>query len=128
MSAQKRILVVDDEPEILQLLQEALEAVGYKVDGVLDGKTALQAVHDNIYDAAIVDFSLPDMNGLTVHREIRQMDEELANNTLFCSGHAQSDDNLGYYSTYGVGFLSKPLNLEEVIDSLESVWVAKEPY
>jgi CheY-like chemotaxis protein len=128
MSGQKRILVVDDEPEILRLLQEALEKVGYKVDGVADGKTALQAVHDHIYDAAILDFALPDMNGLMVHREIRQMDAELANNTLFTSGHVQSDQSLGYYSTYGLGFLSKPFNIEEVIDSLESMWTADEPY
>ena len=128
MPGQKRILVVDDEPEILLLLQEALEKVGYRVDGVADGKTALQAVHDHIYDAAILDFKLPDMNALVVHREIRQMDKELANNTLFTSGHAQSDQNLGYYSTYGVGFLSKPFNLEEVIDSLESMWAVDEPY
>ena len=128
MSGQKRILVVDDEPQILQLLQEALEKFGYRVDGVADGKTALQAVHDHIYDAAILDFSLPDMNGLTVHREIRQMDEELAKNTLFMSGHAQSDQNVGYYSTYGVSFLSKPFNLEEVIDALESMWAVDEAY
>lgn len=115
MSGRKHILVVDDEPQILDVLKQALE-------------TALQAVHDRIYDAAILDFSLPDMNGLTVHREIRQMDEELARNTLFTSGHAQSDQNLGYYSTYGGGFLSKPLNLDEVIDSLESMWEVDEPY
>ena len=128
MSGQKRILIVDDEPEIVQLLVEALEKVGYKVDGAADGKAALQAVHDHIYDAAILDFALPDMNGLVVHREIRQMDEELANNTLFCSGHAQSDQNLGYYSTYGVGFVSKPFNIQEIIDSLESLWAVDEPY
>ncbi len=128
MSGQKRILVVDDEPEIVQLLVTGLEKVGYKVDGAADGKAALQAVHDHIYDAAILDFSLPDMNGLMVHREIRQMDAELANNTLFCSGHAQSDQDLGYYSTYGVGFLSKPFNIQEIIDSLESLWTADEPY
>jgi len=128
MSGQKRILVVDDEQEIAKMLQEALEKVGYRVDCAIDGKAALQAVHDHIYDAAILDFALPDMNGLMVHREIRQMDEELANNTLFCSGYVQSDQNLGYYSTYGVGFLSKPFDLHEVIDSLEAMWVVDEPY
>ncbi len=127
MSGQKHILIVDDDSQILDVLKQALENVGYKVDCVLDGKSALQAVHDRIYDAAILDFVLPDMNGLSVHREIRQMDEELANNTLFTSGHAQSDKNLGYYSTYGVGFLSKPFNLEEIIDSLESMWAVEEP-
>ncbi len=128
MSGQKHILVVDDDSQILDVLKQGLENVGYKVDCFQDGKTALQAVHDRIYDAAILDFSLPDMNGLSVHREIRQMDEELANNTLFTSGHVQSDQDLGYYSTYGVGFLSKPFIIQEIIGSLESLWTADEPY
>jgi two-component system OmpR family response regulator len=127
MSGRKRVLVVDDEPQIIQTLREALEAVGYTVDGAADGKEALQAVRDHIYDAAILDFGLPDMDGLMVHRELRQMDEELAANTLFTSGHIQTDQSLGYYSTYGVGFLSKPFNVEEVIDSLESLWATDEP-
>jgi two-component system OmpR family response regulator len=127
MSGRKRVLVVDDEPQIIQTLREALEAVGYTVDGAADGKEALQAVRDHIYDAAILDFGLPDMDGLMLHRELRQMDEELAANTLFTSGHIQTDQSLGYYSTYGVGFLSKPFNVEEVIDSLESLWATDEP-
>ncbi len=126
MAPRKRILVVDDEPEIVEMLTHALEKIGYSVDGAEDGRAALKAVHENIYDAAILDFSLPDMNGLEVHREIRQMDEELANKTLFTSGHVQTDQNLGYYSTYGVGFLSKPFNIEEVVDSLESVLIVDE--
>lgn len=127
MPDQKRILVVDDEAQILKLLKDALASFGYRVDTAPDGETALQAVREHIYDAAILDFSLPDMDGLMIHREIRQIDEELGKNTLFVSGHAQSDHNLGYYSTYGVGFLSKPFNVEEVIDSLESLWNPEGP-
>jgi len=127
MPARKRVLVIDDEPPIIAMLKEALEKVGYIVDGAADGAAAIQAVRDHIYDAAILDFGLPDMDGLMVHRELRQMDEELAANTLFTSGHTQTDRSLGYYSTYGVGFLSKPFNVEEVIDSLESLWADDEP-
>ncbi|NIM01298.1 MAG: response regulator [Acidobacteria bacterium] len=122
MSTKKRILVVDDDPQIVDMLKTALERVGYEVDGAGTGRDALRAIHDRIYDAAILDFALPDMNGLALHREIRQIDGELAHNTLFCSGLDQSDQNLGYYATYGVGFLSKPFDLQEVIDSLESLW------
>jgi DNA-binding response OmpR family regulator len=99
-----------------------LSNVGYRVDSAPDGQTALQAVRDHIFDAVMLDFSLPDMNGLMVHREIRQMDQELAANTIFMSGHVQSDQNLGYYTTYGVDFLSKPFKIDEVVDSLESLW------
>ena len=68
MAGRKRVLIVDDEPKIIEMLKEALEAVGYTVDGVPDGNAALQAVRDHIYDAAILDFGLPDMDGLMVHR------------------------------------------------------------
>lgn len=128
MSGQKRILIIDDEVPIRELLAEALGRVGYQIDGVGSGADALQAVRDQIYDAAILDFKLPDMDGLQVHRELRQMDEELAQNTLFISGHGQTDQNIGYYSTYGVGFLSKPFNIEEVVDALESLWMVEESY
>ena len=62
------------------------------------------------------------MNGVMLHREIRQMDEELAAHTLFTSGLVQSTDNLGYYSTFGMGFLSKPFDVQEVLDSLDRLW------
>ena len=126
MSGKKRVLIVDDEAPIRDVLQQALEGVGYAVVGVGSGAEALQAIRDEIFDAAIVDFQLPDMDGLQLHREFRQMDDELAQNTLFISGHGQSDQNLGYYSTYGVGFLSKPFNIEEVVDALESLWTVDE--
>jgi len=128
MSGQKRILIIDDEAPIRDLLSEALTRVGYIVDGVGSGADTMQAVRDQIYDAAILDFKLPDMDGMQLHRELRQMDEELAQNTLFISGHGQTDQNLGYYSTYGVGFLSKPFNIAEVIDALESLWAVEESY
>ena len=91
--ASKRILVVDDEEVIVDLLTEILTDQGYEVDSAFDAASALAKVRENIYDAAILDFNLPDMNGVMLHREIRQMDEELASNTLFASGVAQSEES-----------------------------------
>ena len=113
--ASKRILVVDDEEVIVDLLTEILTDQGYEVDSAFDAASALAKVRENIYDAAILDFNLPDMNGVMLHREIRQMDEELASNTLFASGVAQSEKNLDYYTAYGKGFLSKPFEVREIL-------------
>jgi DNA-binding response OmpR family regulator len=123
MSA-KRILVVDDEPEIVDLLHDLLVARGYEVDSAGDAAGALDLVRANIYDAAILDFNLPDMDGVMLHRQIRQMDEELAENTLFASGLVQSEQNLGYYTMHGKGFLSKPFDVQEVVDALQALWAA----
>ena len=125
MSA-KRILIVDDEPEIVDLLNEILVGRSYEVDAANDATGALDLVRANIYDAAILDFNLPDMDGVMLHRHIRQMDQELADKTLFVSGLVQSEKNLDYYSTYGKGFLSKPFEVQDVIDALQALWDADE--
>ena len=114
-----RILIVDDEPDIVDLLSEILTASGFEVAGALNASEALEQVKAQIFDAAIVDFNLPDMNGVMLHRRIRQMDEELAQRTLFTSGQMQTDQDLDYYMVYGGGFLSKPFEVEQVLSALE---------
>jgi DNA-binding response OmpR family regulator len=120
--AGKRIIVVDDEQEIIDLLSEVLSAHGYTVDSAVNADGALELIRTNIYDAAILDFNLPDMNGVMLHRQIRQMDEELAGRSLFTSGLLQSDDNMGYYSAYSVGFIAKPFDVQDVLEALRGLW------
>lgn len=117
----KRVLIVDDEAEIVEMLRAVLTGSGCDVDSALDAQSALERIRGTIYDAAILDFNLPDMDGVMLHRQIRQMDQELAGRTIFMSGMLQSDGNLGYYETHSAGFLSKPFTLEEVIKALRDV-------
>ena len=114
-----RVLIVDDEPDIVDLLAEILTTSGFEVGSALDAKGALKLIKEQIFDAAIIDFNLPDMNGVMLHRQIRLMDEELAQRTLFTSGQVQSDQDLDYYMVYGGGFLSKPFELEQVLSALD---------
>ena len=110
----KRVLVVDDEAQIVEVLRDSLETDGYAVDAATTGEEALRLVRANLYDAAIIDFVLPDMNGIVLHRAMRQMDEELAESTLFISGYVQGQTELGYYHASGGGFLAKPFQIWEV--------------
>jgi len=122
----KCILVVDDEPEILGLLEEILSSKEMEVHTASTATEALELVREHIFDAAILDFNLPDMNGLMLHRQLRQLDAELASHTVFTSGLAQSEQNLDYYEAFGRGFLSKPFNSQQVIAALEELWRADE--
>ena len=119
--AGERIVVVDDEPEIVELLRDILEADGYVVDAAPNASTALQLIRDNIYDVALLDFNLPDMDGVMLHHQIRQMDAELAACTIFMSGLVQSDDNLGYYISQSGGFLAKPFDIGDVLRQVRTV-------
>ena len=117
----ERILVVDDEAPIVELLQEILTGEGYVVDAAADAQSALELIRTNIYDAALLDFNLPDMDGVMLHRQIRQMDAELAGKTIFMSGLLQSDTNLDYYMSFSGGFLSKPFEIQDVFSALRSM-------
>ena len=119
--AGERILVVDDEAEIVELLRDVLVAEGYVVDAAPDAATSLQMIRDSIYDVALLDFNLPDMNGVMLHHQIRQMDAELAARTIFMSGLLQSDGNLGYYMSQSGGFLSKPFDIKDVLRQVRTV-------
>lgn len=121
-----RILVVDDEIPLLELMREGLSAEGFVVDGAATAAEALELVRTNLYDAAILDFALPDMNGVMLHHRIRQMDRELGQRTLFISGQTQSADDLGYFSSAGSGFLPKPFDMRAVLDGLHRLLEGEE--
>ena len=111
----KRILVVDDEAPIVSLLQSTLSEAGFEVDGAQNAADALSLVKDNLYDVAIVDFVLPDMNGVMLHSKIRQMDQDLGQRTIFISGVAQTEGDLSYYTQTAGGFLQKPFDTNDVV-------------
>ena len=113
--AGERILVVDDEADIIELLRDVLEAEGFVIDAAGTAAQALDLVRANIYDVAILDFNLPDMDGIMLHHQLRQMDAELASRSIFMSGLLQSDANLGYYMAQSAGFIAKPFELGEVL-------------
>jgi DNA-binding response OmpR family regulator len=116
-----RILLVDDEKDIVEMLADLLSTRGFEVDSAHSAEEALDRIRETIYDAAILDFNLPDMDGVMLHRQIRQMDTELAGKTLFMSGMVQSDQNLGYYAAQSAGFLSKPFQVDQVLEALAGV-------
>jgi signal transduction histidine kinase/ActR/RegA family two-component response regulator len=72
-----RILVVDDDPDIRQLLQDCLRAKGYRVQSAIDGVRALEAVRAETYEGMILDIGVPSMDGMDVLRQIRRWDQQI---------------------------------------------------
>jgi len=124
----KRVLIVDDEHAIVDLLRDILATEGVDVDAAYDATQALELIRENIYDAAFLDFNLPDMNAIMLHRQIRQVDEELADHTLFTSGMTQTESDLDYYDSFGQGFLPKPFEIQQVLTALQELWTPPEEF
>lgn len=121
MEKNRKIIVVDDEKEIRKLISEAMTSEGFYVDSASNGEEALVLIKDNIYDVAIVDFNLPDMNGLTLHYKFKVMDKELADNTIFISGLIQKKDHLDYFYTQSAGFLPKPFRIKDLLFAVKKL-------
>ncbi len=87
---QTRVLVVDDEPEIAELLRDMLESAGYEVATAESGRVALALLKEARFDAIVSDLHMPDVDGATLWREVRAQDAALARRMLFVTGDTLS--------------------------------------
>ncbi|NDY43409.1 response regulator [Dissulfurirhabdus thermomarina] len=108
------ILVVDDEPMLLELLADVLGRAGYEVLTAGDGVEALR-----VYEAAgggvdlvVLDVMMPGMNGLEVFRRLREMDPKVQ--VLFASGYAQDSQMRRALDEGACGFIAKPFSVVEL--------------
>jgi two-component system, OmpR family, response regulator ChvI len=98
----RRILVVDDEPDINTTLGKALEQNGFKVDSYASPLVALDKFKPHYYDLAILDIKMPEMNGFSLYREIKKLDKNLR--ICFLTAGEM------YYGVYSDIFSSLPAN------------------
>ncbi len=87
-----RILVVDDEIPVLEVMAEMLQAAGWRVDALSKGLEAIQRVKRTRYDALVLDLYMPEIPGLLLHSKLKFIDRELWSRTVFVSGHFSTDD------------------------------------
>ena len=77
MVARKRILIVDDEPDIAAILKAGLQRSGFDVETFTSPQDALSKFIPFRYDLALIDFKMPGMNGIELYQKIRRLDEKI---------------------------------------------------
>jgi DNA-binding response OmpR family regulator len=87
-----RILAVDDEAPVLEVIVEILQAAGWTVDGLTNGVEAIQRIKRTRYDAMVVDLYMPDLPGLLLHSKVKFIDRELWTRTVFVSGQFSTEE------------------------------------
>lgn len=108
-----RVLVVDDEPSLTDLLRMALRYEGWEVRTAADGASAVKVAREFKPHAAVLDIMLPDTDGLTLLHRIRADDETLP--VLFLTAKDALADRLAGLTAGGDDYVTKPFSLEEVI-------------
>jgi DNA-binding response OmpR family regulator len=112
-SAVPTILLADDEPNILLLLEIELRAEGFDVCSFADGLTALKSIRESPPDLALLDWSMPGISGLDICRRMRETNLFLP--VIMITARDQIDDRISALDAGADDFISKPFNVREVI-------------
>lgn len=113
----KRILIVDDDPQVLSGLDLMLSSNGYETDTAGGGARALEMVRTISFDAVLLDVIMQGMDGIEVLREIRRLAPQTA--VMLISGYAESDRVLEALHTGASDYIVKPCEEDELVARVE---------
>ncbi len=115
------LLVVDDDPVNVELLCELLQAMEYRVEGALDGESALRKAREGRPDLILLDIMMPGMNGFEVCRQLRAMPETAKIPVVFVTALSDTDDKLRAIEVGGDDFLTKPFHRPVLLARIRSL-------
>ena len=118
-TVEARVLVVDDEPYITDLIAAALRYEGFHVDVAGDGRSALASAAAGRHDLVILDVMLPDLDGLEVCRRLRADGESMP--VLFLTARDATEDKVMGLTVGGDDYVTKPFSLEELIARVRAI-------
>ncbi len=114
-----RLLVVEDEPNIRELLATSLRFAGFEVQVASNGGEAIAMAEQNHPDLCVLDVMLPDMDGFTVTRRLRASGRPLP--IVFVTARDSIDDKVKGLTVGGDDYVTKPFSLEEVVARIRAV-------
>ena len=124
----KRILLVDDEPDFLNLTKMRLEHSGYEVLPASGGKEGLQILEREGSDLVLLDILMPDMDGLEVSRHIKRMKHMAATPIIFFTAQNSVADKIRGLKEGVSDYITKPVDNEELLARIESALNISEHY
>jgi two-component system OmpR family response regulator len=115
----QRILVVDDEPSIVDAVATSLRYEGFDVTEAVNGRLALSAAQDSPPDLIVLDVMLPDLDGLEVTRRLRS--EGIRVPVLFLTARDAVEDKVAGLTVGGDDYVTKPFALAEVVARVHAI-------
>ena len=112
MNNKTNILVVEDDRQIRKLMSTTLSANGYNVECAIDGEQAIMAVSTNKFDIVLLDLGLPDIDGVTVIKKIREWSNIPI---IVVSARGEDSDKISALDNGADDYLTKPFSIEELM-------------
>ena len=114
------ILIVDDTPDNLHFLSKTLVKEGYQVRCALNGSMALLTIKAKIPDLILLDVNMPDIDGFEVCQQLKKSDLTKDIPIIFVSASGHIDDKIKAFESGGVDYISKPLQIPELLSRVNS--------
>jgi two-component system NtrC family sensor kinase len=121
--AGKKVLVIDDEDSILQMVRETLGQNGFQVDVARDGESALRRFSQNEYDLVLCDWKMPGLNGQQVYERLCAVNPGLSERMIFITGDVINDKTQKFLQDRRKLCLSKPFSIAEFCLAIEKALV-----
>jgi len=118
MSGQKRILIVEDEDTIREVVRRYLEREGFRVDEAADGYTALDRIAESEPDLIVMDLMLPGIDGLTLTRQLRQRSRVPV---IMLTARGDTSDRIRGLDLGADDYLAKPFSPRELVSRIQAV-------
>jgi DNA-binding response OmpR family regulator len=119
MNNQISILLAEDDINLGQLLQTFLKSKGFNVSLAQNGKIAFEKFNKDQFNFCIFDVMMPEMDGFTLAKEIREIDKKIP--ILFLTAKAMKEDKLEGFSLGADDYLTKPFAMEELLARINAI-------
>ena len=122
----KKILCIEDEPEMIDLIRLILGRRGFEVAGAGGGKEGLEKVRQELRDLVLLDLMMPDMDGWEVYQQMKADEKTKDIPVIVVTAKAQSIDKvLGLHIAKVDDYIAKPFSPQELLNSVDKVFGEK---
>ena len=120
MENRNKILIIEDDPNIVELVEIHLKDMGYELDRATDGQAGLKKVRDNDYPLVILDLMLPELDGLEVCKRIREEDKHTP--ILMLTSKSEELDKVLGLELGADDYITKPFSIRELMARIKAIF------
>jgi CheY-like chemotaxis protein len=114
-----KVLIVDDEPAIRNILARILSNKGLEAQTVSSGKAALAMLNGKDYDLLVADLKMSGLSGIDLYRALKKKCPDMADRTVFITGDTMTEETNDFLASSGRPYLAKPFTPMEFLEIIE---------
>jgi CheY-like chemotaxis protein len=125
VKTRSKVLIVDDEPAIRNILARILSNKGHQAQTVSSGKAALAMLHEKGYDLLVADLKMSGVSGIELYETLKKKSPDMADRTVFITGDTMTEETNDFLASSGRPYLAKPFTPMEFLEIIERALAEK---